>query len=146
MLGAALLLLTPLELPSALGRALRHAMAEADAPRRALCVLLVGQLGLYLVLALVRLDFGALVGGFGLGYLLTRSAEALWAYCVLTLLSLPADAVALLALPPWGSMDAVELAAYSSLVAIVVLKGAGLLGIARLHAQGPAKVAAVQQL
>ena len=57
-------------------------------------------------------------------------------------------AVALLALPPWGGMDAVQLAAYSAYVAIVASKGVGLLGIARLHAQGGgrAKVAAVQQL
>jgi len=124
-IGTAVLLLTPLELPAALGHSLRRAMREADTGRLGMYLLLITQLMLYLVLALVRVDFAALIGLLGLGYLLAGTAEAMWGYCVLTLLSLPADIVALLALPPWGGMGAPQLAAHSAHVAIVIFKGIG---------------------
>merc|ERR1711865_848137 len=73
-------------------------LQEARALKRILYMLLFTQLGLYAVVALVQLDFSALICCIGLVYLDTKAPNMLVAYCLLTVATLPLDAVLLCSL------------------------------------------------
>ena len=59
----------------------------------AMYAVLLAQLGLYLVLANVQIDFSLVIGWMGLQYLVTSSLPMLWGYFIMTLVSLPVDLV-----------------------------------------------------
>jgi len=96
-------------------------LQDARALKLAVYLMLGVQVFLYLVVALAEVQFGAVICLLGLNYLSTKSLQMLWAYVLLTLVSLPMDIVNLCTVP-WSSMNLVWWAAYSSLICVVVLK------------------------
>ena len=99
------------------------------------------QLVLYLVVALDTFDYAAIVPLLGLNYLSSKAPQMLWAYVLLTVVTLPQDAVNLARIGAAGvhgwqlgdDVDAVELVTRVAFAAIVVLKGVLLLGMGMLH-------------
>jgi len=92
------------------------------------------QLLLYLIVALAEFDYAAVVPLLGLNYLSSKSPQMLWGYVLLTLVTLPQDAVALARMAHgWAESDIVAYATRIAFAAIVVLKGLVLLGMCSLH-------------
>jgi hypothetical protein len=104
---------------------------EARALKRSLYVLLLAQLALYGVVALQALDFSALICFVGLAYLDAKAPNLLVAYTLLTVATLPLDAVTLCVLGHHGSF--LQWARSTSYVFIAVFKCLTLVGMGMLH-------------
>jgi len=113
---------------------LLHEALEARFQKQWLYWMLTVQLLLYLVIALDTFDYAAIVPLLGLNYLSSKSPQMLWAYILMTLVTLPQDAVAVARMAHgWHEADAVTYATRLAFAVVVVLKGALLLGMGMLH-------------
>lgn len=113
---------------------LLHEALQARFQKQWLYWMLSIQLTLYLVVALAEFDYAAIVPLLGLNYLSSKSPQMLWAYILLTLVTLPQDAVALARYAHgWEEADPIDFATRVAFFAVVLLKGAILLGMGMLH-------------
>ena len=111
-------------------------MAESRTLKLALYLMLGLQMVCYLVVSLVSVDWAAVIVFLGLNYLGTRSPQLLWTYALLTLISLPQDAVELSSIRPMDAyhrLDYIALAANGAFVLLLALKALILAGMVVLH-------------
>ena len=109
-------------------------LVQARFLKQWLCWLLLAQLGLYLLVALSRVDYAAVPCLLGLNYLVTKSPQMLWAYVLLVLITLPQDVEQLaLTAKSGGQTDTVEGVTSVAFRLVVALKCLTLIGMAALH-------------
>jgi len=113
-------------------QALLAEVREARTLKQALYLLLFAQVVLYLIVSLADVQLGAVICFLGLNYLATKSLHMLWGYVAFTLVSLPMDLFALVAVK-WHSLNLVWFLAYTSLVVVLLLKLVSLAGMLALH-------------
>jgi len=95
--------------------------------------MLCAQLLLFAIVSLTRLDYSFVLCLLGLNYLATKQVQMLWGYALLSLVTLPQDAVELAYFTQWATMDVVERISRVAFVLILLLKALILLGMIALH-------------
>ena len=106
-------------------------LLEARSMKRLLYIALFAQLALYAVVLLTRVDLAALICCIGLLYLDSKQANMLVAYALLTVATLPLDAVMLCTLGHPASF--LQWACRTSYLLIILLKCCTLGGMLMLH-------------
>ena len=106
---------------------------EARLLKLALYLMLGAQLLLYVPVSLVQFDYAAVICLLGINYIATRAPQMLWGYALLTIATLPQDAISLSAVVAWASMDSIDRTARVAFVLIALLKLVILFGMFLMH-------------